>query len=341
MRCDVPVRRISRPSTMIFSGASAPRAPATRISKCTVSLTAASELFKTAVTLGESAYASCALAKTPRTANNLRQCVRISFYQLSTINSRGFTSPYRHGALLCVHQVEPAPPRLSSIPEAPRPGVRSSGPPSPLQLQLRPPARSDQAASVISLRRLPSLHPQVSWILQGSRKASCFPLHPLLGMVRGFHFLLRPGSAILHLVVLLARVKVVDLVACRRPAKEKESRQVAPVFFAVRSSPELGRFFPVADLSDFQTFLVIADLGAAAVLSVSPRLYLVFVVLAVFAAGSGFDPACSVCPVYSFRSSAAAAGKGRAVLFFYFSVLRSSASRNRNCPSLPCFAGRA
>src|SRR5207249_2942164 len=133
----------------------------------------------------------------------------------------------------------------------------------------------DQAASVISLRRLPSLHPQVSWILQESRKASCFPLHPLLGMVRRFHFLLRPGSAILHLVVLLARVKVVDLVACRRPAKEKESRQVAPVFFAVRSSPELGRFLPVA------------------------------------------------------------------VLFFYFSVLRSSASRNRNCPSLPCFAGRA
>src|SRR6184192_2796222 len=118
-------------------------------------------------------------------------------------------------------------------------------------------------------------------------------------MVRGFHFLLRPGSAILHLVVLLARVRVVDLVACRRPAKEKESRQVAPVFFAV------------------------------------------FVVLAVFAAGSASDPACSVCPVYSFRSSAAATGKGRAVLFFYFSVLRSSASRNRNCPSLPCFAGRA
>src|SRR5438093_4633644 len=84
MRCDVPVRRISRPSTMIFSGASAPRAPATRISKCTVSPTAASELFKTAVTLGESAYASCALAKTPRTANNLRQCVRISInYQPS------------------------------------------------------------------------------------------------------------------------------------------------------------------------------------------------------------------------------------------------------------------
>src|SRR5438477_12975318 len=346
MRCDVPVRRISRPSTMIFSGASAPRAPATRISKCTVSPTAASELFKTAVTLGESAYASCALAKTPRTANNLRQCVRISFYQLSTINSRGFTSPYRHGALLCVHQVEPAPPRLSSIPEELPPGVRSSGP--PFRVRLRQLVRSRQAvASVICLRRLPSLHPQISWILQESRKVSYFPLHPLLGMVRGFHFLLRPGSAILHLAVLLARVKAVDLVACRLPAKEKESRQVAPVFFAVRSSPGLGRFFPVADLSDFQTCLVIADLGTAAGLFAAARPDLVVAadsvvsVVAVFAAGSAPDPACSVCPVYSVRSSAAATGKGRAVLVFYSSVLRSSASRNRNCPSLPCFADRA
>src|SRR5437773_8799753 len=174
------------------------------------------------------------------------------------------------------------------------------------------------------------------------------PLLPVTAKV--FDFLLLRGWVILHLAVLLARVRVVDLVACRRPAKEKESRQVAPVFFAVRSSPELGRFFPVADLSDFQTCLVIADLGAAAGLSVAPRpdlvvavdsVVAVFVVLAVFAAGSASDPACSVCPVYSFRSSAAATGKGRAVLFFYFSVLRSSASRNRNCPSLPCFAGLA
>src|SRR5207244_3494933 len=187
--------------------------------------------------------------------------------------------PYRHGALLCVHQVEPAPPRLSSIPEELPPGARSSGP--PFRVRLRQLVRSRQAvASVICLRQLPSLHPQISWILQESRKVSHFPLHPLLGMVRGFHFLLRPGSAILHLAVLLWMLRAVDFVA-------------------------------------------------------------VFVVLAVFAAGSASDPACSVCPVYSVRSSAAARGKGRAVLVFYSSVLRSSASRNRNCPSLPCFAGRA
>src|SRR6059058_255558 len=259
------------------------------------------------------------------------------------------TSPYRHGALLCVHQVEPAPPRLSSIPEELPPGARSSGP--PFRVRLRQLVRSRQAvASVICLRRLPSLHPQISWILQESRKVSYFPLHPLLGMVRGFHFRLRPGSAILHLAVLLARVKAVDLVACRLPAKEKESPQAAAVFFAARSSPGLGRFFPVADLSDFQTCLVIADLGTAAGLFAAARpdlvvaadsVVAVFVVLAVFAAGSASDPACSVCPVYSVRSSAAARGKGRAVLVVYSSVLRSSASRNRNCPSLPCFAGRA
>src|SRR5439155_1200991 len=135
------------------------------------------------------------------------------------------------------------------------PGARSSVP--PFRVRRRQLAHSRQAAaSVICLRRLPSLHPHISWILQESRKVSYFPLHPLLEMVRGFRFLLRPGSATLHLAVLLPRVKAVDLVACRRPAKEKESPQAAAVFFAARSSPGLGRFFSVAVLSDFQTCLV-------------------------------------------------------------------------------------
>src|SRR5207245_9992120 len=154
--------------------------------------------------------------------------------------------------------------------EEPPRGARSSG--RPVRVRLRQLVRSRQAvASVICLRRLSSLHPQISWILQESRKVSYFPLHPLLGMARGFHFLLRLGSAILHLAVLLARVKAVDLVACRRPAKEKESPQAAAVFFAAGSSPGLGRFFPVADLSDFQTCLVIADLGTAAGLFAAAR----------------------------------------------------------------------
>src|SRR5207244_7710629 len=59
---------------------------------------------------------------------------------LSTINPqpstlRGSTSPYRHGPLPCVHQVEPAPPRLSSIPKGLRPDVGSSGLLFPFRLQ--------------------------------------------------------------------------------------------------------------------------------------------------------------------------------------------------------------
>src|SRR5207245_1665008 len=162
---------ISRPSTMIFSGASAPRAPVTRISKCTVSPSVASELFKTAVTLGESACANCAVAIIPKTAIKIRPGVDI---------------------LKCI-----------------------------LQASFR----------------------------AESRKVSYVPLHPLPEMVRGFHFLLRPGSAILQPALLLAMVKPVHLAACRRPEREKESRQAAAVFFAARSSPGLDRFFAVADLS--------------------------------------------------------------------------------------------
>src|SRR4029453_16916383 len=166
-------------------------------------------------------------------------------------------------------------------------------------------------------------------------------------MVRAFHFLLRPVSAILHLAVLPARVKAVGLVACRHRAREKESRHAAALFFAARSLPELGRFFPVADPSGFQTCLVIADLGTAAGLSAVARpdlvvaadsVVAVFVADPVFVAGPASDPACSVCLVYPVRSSAAARGKGRVALVFYSSVLRSSALRNRNSPSLPCFA---
>src|SRR6266480_146499 len=232
---------------------------------------------------------------------------------LSTINSqpstpRAFTSPYRHGVLLYVHQVELAPPRLSWIPEAPRPGVRSSGPPFPVQL--RRSARSYQAVSVICLRRLLSLHRQISWIPLESGKVSHFLLHPLQAMVRAFHFVLRLGSVILHLAVRLAMVKAVGLVACRSLEREKGSRQaVVLASFAAGSSPELDRFFPVADLSG--PCLVIADFGTAADLSAAAGLpdLVVAAGSAVAAAGSvvavvgsvvadlAFDPACSVCLV--------------------------------------------
>src|SRR6266498_3583185 len=194
--------------------------------------------------------------------------VHAHLYRLSTLNqqpSRPLTSPYRHGALLCVHQVEPAPPRLSWIPEAPRPGVRSSGPPS--RVRLRQPARSYQAAFVICRRRLPSLHRQISFaeIRRESRKVSRFRFHLLPGTVKAFHFLLlRRGSAILRLAVRLVRVKAVGLVASRRLEREKGSRQVVVAgFFAAGSLPATGCSFPVGP-SGSQTSLVIADLSIAA-----------------------------------------------------------------------------
>ena len=93
-----------------------------------------------------------------------------------------------------------------------------------------------------------------------------FPVHLLPEvMARAIHFVLRQGSAIPDLAVLLATVKVVDLVACRRPERGKESHQAfvaAAVFFAARSSPGSDRSFPVG-LSDSLTGLVTADLAIA------------------------------------------------------------------------------
>jgi hypothetical protein len=62
---------------MICSGASAPRAPVIRISSRTVSPSEASELFKTAVTLGESACANCAPAMIPKAATKIRRDIDI------------------------------------------------------------------------------------------------------------------------------------------------------------------------------------------------------------------------------------------------------------------------
>src|SRR5207247_5230097 len=60
---------------------------------------------------------------------------------------------------------------------------------------------------------------------------------------RASHFHLRPGSAILQLVVPLVRVKADSPAAFPRLAREKASRPVvAAVVFSARSSPEVARF---------------------------------------------------------------------------------------------------
>jgi len=87
-------------------------------------------------------------------------------------------------------------------------------------------------------------------------------LHLLPVTARASHFHLRPGSAILQLVVPLVTVKA-DSAAFPRLAREKGSRPVvAAVVFSARSSPEFARFAFVPCLGAI--CFAIADLVIAA-----------------------------------------------------------------------------
>src|SRR6266704_608329 len=87
-------------------------------------------------------------------------------------------------------------------------------------------------------------------------------LHLLPVTARASHFHLRPGSAILQLVVPLVTVKA-DSAAFPRLAREKRSRPVvAAVVFAAGSSPEFARFAFVPCLGSI--CFAIADLVIAA-----------------------------------------------------------------------------
>ena len=80
---------------------------------------------------------------------------------------------------------------------------------------------------------------------------------------RASHFHLRPGSAILQLVVPLVTAKADSPAAFPRLAREKASRPVvAAVVFAVRSSPEFAGFVFVPCLGSI--CFAIADLVIAA-----------------------------------------------------------------------------
>src|SRR6266478_8544899 len=88
-------------------------------------------------------------------------------------------------------------------------------------------------------------------------------LHLLLVTARASHFHLRPGSAILQLVVPLVTVKAYSPSDFPRLAREKGSRPVvAAVVFSARSSPEVARvvFVPCPGSICF----AIADLVIAA-----------------------------------------------------------------------------
>src|SRR5881396_2740698 len=88
-------------------------------------------------------------------------------------------------------------------------------------------------------------------------------LHLLPVAARASHFHLRPGSAILQLVVPLVTVKADSPAAFPRLAREKGSRPVvAAVVFAAGSSPEFARFAFVPCLGSI--CFAIADLVIAA-----------------------------------------------------------------------------
>src|SRR6266853_3455115 len=107
-------------------------------------------------------------------------------------------------------------------------------------------------------------------------------LHLLPATARASHFHLRPGSAILQLVVPLLTVKADSPSDFPRLAREKGSRPVvAAVVFSTRSSPEVARFvffpcpgsicFAIADLviaASDPFSLVRSDLAAVVVGSV-------------------------------------------------------------------------
>src|SRR6266487_259295 len=88
-------------------------------------------------------------------------------------------------------------------------------------------------------------------------------LHLLPVTARASHVHLRPGSAILQLVVPLVTVKADSPAAFPRLAREKGSRPVvAAVVFAAGSSPEFARFAFVPCLGSI--CFAIADLVIAA-----------------------------------------------------------------------------
>src|SRR6266403_400222 len=103
-------------------------------------------------------------------------------------------------------------------------------------------------------------------------------LHLLPATARASHFHLRPGSAILQLVVPLVTVKADSPSDFPRLAREKGSRPVvAAVVFSARSSPEVARFvfvpcpgsicFAIAAADPFS--LVRPDLAAVVVVAVA------------------------------------------------------------------------
>src|SRR5262249_28134838 len=333
------------PSIEISSGGRASPGPVTLICSSTVSPTAASELLRTAVTLGVSACRICALATRAIATSKIRQCMEISAnYQPSALTSR-----YRHDALLCVHQVGLAPLRLSLIQAAPAPGVRSSDLLSPVLP--RPPARSYGVAFANSLLPRLSLRRRILFSAIPRGWGSRSHLRLLRVTATAFRFPLRLDSAIVQPAAVLATAKADSVAAFLRRATAMEFHRavVAAVSSAVRFLPgtglvavvafalcrwpsrfATGGFVPAADPFDpaGSGFAVVAAAAAVAAAAVAAVAAVVVAVadlsvaagpVSVGSAVFAVDLACSVC------SFAVALGKGRVVAVpFCFLTHRSS-----------------
>src|SRR5438128_7320106 len=132
----------------MFSGASALRAPVTRICNCTVAPTAASELLKTAVTPDEAADV---LSVSKNTTSATKTAIQNRDPDIDISINHPLcppTSRYRHGAQPCVHQVARALLRPSSTAKATLLDVRSFDLPFPVR-----PRRSAHSYRAIFLTR--------------------------------------------------------------------------------------------------------------------------------------------------------------------------------------------
>src|SRR5213593_3172300 len=158
-------------------------------------------------------------------------------------------------------------------------------------------------------------------------------LHLLPVTARASHFHLRPGSAILQLVVPLVTVKADSPAAFPRLAREKGSRPVvAAVVFAARSSPDFARFAFVPCLGSI--CFAIADLVIAAADPFSlVRSDLAAVVGSVgFAAGSAGSAVAVVVVV-------AAAAAGPSVAVDSAATVFAVAGPDSVAADLVCFSG--
>ncbi len=183
----------------------------------------------------------------------------------------------------------------------------------------------------------------------GCRLHLILHLHPAKATASHFGFRLEWGIAQAALFFLRQVMERVDLVVGSPPAMEKarDSRQPSIAdFSAARFWPATGPvYFPASDfllsLADsvpVTAALVAVDSAVAGPVSVAGSAVKTAVDLACFVAAALVCLACPPCLASRFFADCFVA---EVVDFASSSTPRSFTLRNRNCPSLLCFAGQA